>query len=201
MLYEIALLSVGNWGCPQPFALLRAGVGLFRASLRYGASHSSRWSLPSYPSATPTASPASAATVTLRRRVAPGLKKGPTPPVGYRPVQRPPTAPARLPLVGRLPTALREGPAFRWSARPSLPKPTTPARTLLAVATDWLYSAPAPLCCAYAAFRQPTLLAAVRQPLPLPIRPASRRVSLGSTPSPRVHAQASARSSSSGSAA
>ena len=38
------------WGCPRPSALLRVGVGLSRAPLRCGAAHSSRWSLPFYPS-------------------------------------------------------------------------------------------------------------------------------------------------------
>jgi hypothetical protein len=48
--------------CPRPSALLRAGVGLSRASLRCGAAHSSLWSLPSYPSRIPDASKAAAAT-------------------------------------------------------------------------------------------------------------------------------------------
>ena len=213
------------WGCPRPSALLRAGVGLSRGPLRFRAAHRSRWSRPSHPSATSAdSSDTAVAHPTPPGRT--GRKKAPRHPsatVARRPAQplryAPPHRPTRrftaglglylphrfccctgqLPLVVRPShhcyypdVSLRAGCPAAWFAyRPSpptqaacQPRPIPPPRRQ----------------------RLPTFRTTPRRPAARAsphrtIRPASRKVYLGSTPAPRYHAPADARSSSSGSAA
>jgi hypothetical protein len=193
------------WAGPRPFALLRAGVRLSRGPLRCRAAHHSLRSGPSHPSripptlqllsATPFHAPAHLIALPAPTRRSVPRSCVPLHSVCYgssrciRPAcatANPPHGPlpAGQPAAHRQPTAPLPG-----RARP--PKGPHAARQ-----------------------HPPDAVAGHRLKMPTTcpqslrsghagqhIRPASRRVSLGSAPSPRHHAPAAARSSSSGSAA
>ena len=199
-------MTCNSWAGPRPSALLRAGVRLSRGPLRCRAAHHSRWSCPSHPSRIPPTLQLLSATTALR--------SGP-----------PHSAPCanaapRSSLLASLFTPLAMAPVAAFG-RPPLPQ-TPPHGPLPAgqPAAHRRLNAPLP----GRARPQKGPHAARQHPLMRPqatgqkkpatcssslrsghagqiIRPASRRVSLGSTPDPRHHAPADARSSSSGSAA
>lgn len=104
------------WGCPRPFALLRAGVGLSRGPLTLPCCAPLPLVAP-FPSLSSTAvsadSPASSALAVGPRR----SQKGPTPPASYR---NPPPGPAPSLRPAAHTLALRYGPRPPPTAPPLL---------------------------------------------------------------------------------